>query len=199
MEAARSTRAAGAAPSMGHSGEPMTAAMQRAPSREDFAALLEESFRESEISEGSVVKGKVVAIEKDVAVIDIGAKTEGRVALKEFTGPGRGEAALSRDKARREESWVKLEKAFENNERVNGVIFNQVKGGYTVDLDGAVAFLPRSQVDIRPVRDVTPLMGVTQPFQILKMDRRRGNIVVSRRTVLEESRAEQRSELVANL
>src|ERR671912_1468838 len=178
MEAARSTRAAGAAPSMGHSGEPMTAAMQRAPSREDFAALLEESFRESEISEGSVVKGKVVAIEKDVAVIDIGAKTEGRVALKEFVGPGRdqtvvvgdevevyverienalGEAVISRDKARREESWVKLEKAFETNERVTGVIFNQVKGGYTVDLDGAVAFLPRSQVDIRPVRDVTPL------------------------------------------
>jgi len=198
----------------------MSASMQSAPSREDFAALLEESFRTSEIHEGSVVKGTVVAIEKDVAVIDIGAKTEGRVALKEFTGPNRdqqikvgdevevyverienalGEAVISRDKARREESWVKLERAFENNERVNGVIFNQVKGGYTVDLDGAVAFLPRSQVDIRPVRDVTPLMGVPQPFQILKMDRRRGNIVVSRRTVLEESRAEQRSELVANL
>src|SRR5215208_5402356 len=199
----------------------MSALQQRAPSREDFAALLEESFRSAEISEGAVVKGQVVAIEKDVAVIDIGAKTEGRVALKEFVGPGRGdtavkvgdevevyverienalgEAVLSRDKARREESWVKLEKAFETNERVTGVIFNQVKGGYTVDLDGAVAFLPRSQVDIRPVRDVTPLMGVPQPFQILKMDCRRGNIVVSRRTVLEESRAEQRSELVANL
>src|SRR4051812_11658337 len=199
----------------------MSAALQRAPSREDFAALLEESFLTNEISEGSVVKGKVVAIEKDVAVIDIGAKTEGRVALKELVGPGRGdtpiqvgdevevyverienalgEAVISRDKARREESWVKLEKAFEAQERVNGTIFNQVKGGYTVDLDGAVAFLPRSQVDIRPVRDVTPLMGVAQPFQILKMDRRRGNIVVSRRTVLEESRAEQRSELVANL
>jgi small subunit ribosomal protein S1 len=197
----------------------MSAALQQ-PSREDFAALLEESFRTNEISEGSVVKGKVVAIEKDVAVIDIGAKTEGRVALKEFAGPNRdqtvvvgdevevyverienalGEAVISRDKARREESWVKLEKAFEAGERVNGTIFNQVKGGYTVDLDGAVAFLPRSQVDIRPVRDVTPLMGVAQPFQILKMDRRRGNIVVSRRTVLEESRAEQRSELVANL
>ncbi len=154
-----------------------------------------------------------------MAVIDIGAKTEGRVALKEFSGPGRegelkvgdevevyvdrienalGEAVISRDKARREESWVKLEKAFEANERVTGTIFNQVKGGYTVDLDGAVAFLPRSQVDIRPVRDVTPLLGTPQPFQILKMDRRRGNIVVSRRTVLEESRAEQRSELVAN-
>src|SRR5215213_2757076 len=197
----------------------MSAALQQ-PSREDFAALLEESFRTNEISEGSVVKGKVVAIEKDVAVIDIGAKTEGRVALKEFAGPNRdqtvvvgdevevyverienalGEAVISRDKARREESWVKLEKAFEGNERVTGVIFNQVKGGYTVDLDGAVAFLPRSQVDIRPVRDVTPLMGVPQPFQILKMDRRRGNIVVSRRTVLEETRAEQRQELVQNL
>jgi small subunit ribosomal protein S1 len=195
-------------------------ASQYAPSRDDFAALLEESFLTNEVAEGSVVKGIVVAIEKDVAVIDIGAKTEGRVALKEFQGPGRdepievgtevevyvdrvenalGEAVISREKARREESWVKLEKAFEAQERVQGMIFNQVKGGYTVDLDGAVAFLPRSQVDIRPVRDVSPLMGIPQPFQILKMDRRRGNIVVSRRTVLEESRAEQRSELVANL
>jgi small subunit ribosomal protein S1 len=193
---------------------------ERAPTREDFAALLEESFKGSETHEGSVIRGTVVAIEKDVAVIDIGLKTEGRVALKEFSGPGRdqsikigdevevylerienalGEAVISRDKARREESWVKLERAFEANEKVTGVIFNQVKGGYTVDLDGAVAFLPRSQVDIRPVRDVTPLMGVPQPFQILKMDRRRGNIVVSRRTVLEETRAEARSELVANL
>jgi len=182
--------------------------------------MLEESYGENEAFEGSVIKGKVVAIEKDVAVIDLGLKTEGRVALKEFTGHGRdpapevgdtvevylerienalGEAVISRDKARREESWVKLEKAFEANEKVEGVIFNQVKGGFTVDLDGAVAFLPRSQVDIRPIRDVTPLLGVAQPFQILKMDRRRGNIVVSRRTVLEESRAEQRHEIVANL
>ena len=190
------------------------------PTRDDFAALLAESYGESEAFEGSVVKGRVVAIEKDVAVVDIGLKTEGRVALKEFTGHGRdaapnvgdevevylervenalGEAVISRDKARREESWVKLEKAFEAGEKVEGVIFNQVKGGFTVDLDGAVAFLPRSQVDIRPIRDVTPLLGVPQPFQILKMDRRRGNIVVSRRTVLEESRAEQRHEIVANL
>jgi small subunit ribosomal protein S1 len=190
------------------------------PSREDFASLLDESYGENEAFEGSVIKGRVVAIEKDVAVIDIGLKTEGRVALKEFQGPGRegpigvgdevevylerienalGEAVISRDKARREESWVKLEKAFEKQEKVEGVIFNQVKGGFTVDLDGAVAFLPRSQVDIRPIRDVTPLMQVPQPFQILKMDRRRGNIVVSRRTVLEESRAEQRHEIVANL
>jgi small subunit ribosomal protein S1 len=198
----------------------MSATTDRAPTREDFAALLEQSYGDNEAFEGSVIKGRVVAIEKDVAVIDIGLKTEGRVALKEFTGYGRdpapevgdevevylervenalGEAVISRDKARREESWVKLEKAFESNEKVDGVIFNQVKGGFTVDLDGAVAFLPRSQVDIRPIRDVAPLMNVPQPFHILKMDRRRGNIVVSRRTVLEESRAEQRHEIVANL
>ncbi len=190
------------------------------PSRDDFAAMLEESFGQSELAEGSVVKGIVVAIEKDLAIIDIGLKTEGRVALKEFSGPGRdsaikigdevevylervenalGEAVLSRDKARREESWVRLEKAFNAQEKVTGVIFNHVKGGFTVDLDGAVAFLPRSQVDIRPIRDVGPLMHNPQPFQILKMDRRRGNIVVSRRTVLEETRAEQRHELVQNL
>ena len=193
---------------------------ERAPTREDFAALLDESYGKNDAFEGSVVKGTIVAIEKDVAVIDIGLKTEGRVPLKEFTSQGReaaptigdvvevylervenalGEAVISRDKARREESWVKLEKAFEHQEKVEGIIFNQVKGGFTVDLDGAVAFLPRSQVDIRPVRDVSPLMNVPQPFQILKMDRRRGNIVVSRRTVLEESRAEQRHEIVANL
>jgi len=170
-----------------------------APSREDFAKLIDESFGDGHVQEGTVVKGTVVGIEKDLAVIDVGLKTEGRVALKEFAGPGRaaeikvgdtvevylervenalGEAVLSRDKARREESWGKLEKAFQNNEKVQGVIFNQVKGGFTVDLDGAVAFLPRSQVDIRPIRDVSPLMNNSQPFQILKMDRRRGNIVV---------------------
>jgi small subunit ribosomal protein S1 len=196
------------------------AATAHAPAREDFAAMLEASFSDGHLSEGSVVKGTVVGIEKEFAVIDVGLKTEGRVALREFAGPGRnteikvgdtvevylerienalGEAVLSRDKARREESWGKLEKAFQNNEKVQGVIFNQVKGGFTVDLDGAVAFLPRSQVDIRPIRDVSPLMNNQQPFQILKMDRRRGNIVVSRRTVLEETRAEQRQELVQNL
>ena len=190
------------------------------PSREDFAALLEESFAGSDLHEGSVVKGTVVAIEKDLAVIDVGLKVEGRVPLKEFGTHARdnqlkvgdivevyldrvenalGEAVISREKARREESWTRLEEAFNKNEKVVGVIFNQVKGGFTVDLDGAVAFLPRSQVDIRPVRDVGPLMQVPQPFQILKMDKRRGNIVVSRRTVLEETRAEQRSELVQSL
>ncbi len=198
----------------------MATATAAAPTREDFAAMLDEAFGQGNLQEGTVVKGTVVAIEKDLAVIDVGAKTEGRVAVREFSGPGRGneikvgdevevylerienalgEAVLSRDKARREESWGKLEKAFNGNEKVTGVIFNQVKGGFTVDLDGAVAFLPRSQVDIRPIRDVTPLMNVPQPFQILKMDRRRGNIVVSRRTVLEETRAEQRQELVQNL
>ncbi len=198
----------------------MATATATAPSREDFAAMLEESFTQGSPQEGTVVKGKIVGIEKDMAVIDVGAKTEGRVAMREFAAPGRqadlkvgdevevylervenalGEAVLSRDKARREESWGKLEKAFNDNQKVSGTIFNQVKGGFTVDLDGAVAFLPRSQVDIRPIRDVTPLMNSPQQFQILKMDRRRGNIVVSRRTVLEETRAEQRQELVQNL
>ena len=197
-----------------------TATATANPTREDFVALLNESFEHGNLQEGSVIKGKVVGIEKDLAIIDVGLKTEGRVPLREFTGPGRqnelkigdtvevylervenalGEAVLSRDKARREESWGKLEKAFNSGEKVQGMIFNQVKGGFTVDLDGAVAFLPRSQVDIRPIRDVSPLMNQPQPFQILKMDRRRGNIVVSRRTVLEETRAEQRQELVQNL
>ena len=190
------------------------------PTREDFAALLDETLGESALEEGSVVKGTVVAIEKDLAVVDVGLKTEGRVPLKEFTLPGQestisvgdevevylervenalGEAVLSREKARREESWVRLEEKFKKGERCEGIIFNRVKGGFTVDLDGAVAFLPGSQVDIRPVRDIAPLMNVPQPFQILKMDRRRGNIVVSRRSVLEETRAEQRSEIVAKL
>lgn len=190
------------------------------PSTEDFAALLEESFTTQDLAEGSVVKGTIVAFEKDLAVIDVGLKVEGRVAMKEFGANAKdgsmkigdivevyldrvenalGEAVLSRDKARREESWIKLEAQFEAGDKVEGIIFNQVKGGFTVDLDGATAFLPRSQVDIRPIRDISPLMNNPQPFQILKMDRRRGNIVVSRRTVLEESRAEQRSEIVQNL
>ncbi|MFC0013392.1 30S ribosomal protein S1 [Devosia nitrariae] len=193
---------------------------QQTVTKEDFESLLMDSFIDNEPLEGAVVKGKVVAIEKDLAIIDVGLKTEGRVALKEFGAAGRdgtiavgsevevyvdrvenamGEAVLSREKARREESWVKLEELYNKNERVEGVIFNQVKGGFTVDLEGAVAFLPRSQVDIRPIRDIGPLMNVPQPFQILKMDKRRGNIVVSRRAILEESRAEQRSEIVQQL
>ncbi|MCT6870765.1 MAG: 30S ribosomal protein S1 [Bartonella sp.] len=190
------------------------------PTTADFEALLAESLQTNDLAEGSVVKGRIIAIEKDMAIIDAGLKVEGRIPLKEFGAKGKdgslkpgdevevyverienamGEAVLSREKARREESWVRLEEKFNAGERVDGVIFSQVKGGFTVDLDGAVAFLPRSQVDIRPIRDVTPLMHNPQPFEILKMDRRRGNIVVSRRTVLEESRAEQRSEIVQNL
>jgi small subunit ribosomal protein S1 len=187
---------------------------------EEFESLLNESFELVTPDEGSVVKGRVLAIEAGQAIIDIGYKMEGRVELKEFAKPGhdpeiavgddvevylervenaRGEAVISRDKARREEAWDRLEKANENEERVEGAIFGRVKGGFTVDLGGAVAFLPGSQVDVRPVRDATALMGIAQPFQILKMDRRRGNIVVSRRAILEESRAEQRAEIVGKL
>lgn len=192
------------------------------PSRDDFAALLDESLGGAANGgfEGRVVKGTITAIENDKAVIDVGLKSEGRVALREFAMAGQphglsvgdevevyvdrvenadGEAMLSRDRARREAAWDKLENEFGEGKRVEGVIFGRVKGGFTVDLDGAVAFLPGSQVDIRPVRDVTPLMDMPQPFQILKMDRRRGNIVVSRRAVLEETRAEQRSGLIQNL
>jgi len=190
------------------------------PTREDFAALLNETLSEEDAFEGSVVKGTVTAIEKDLAVIDVGLKMEGRVPLREFGLPGKpadlkvgdtvevylermenalGEAVLSREKARREESWTRLEEKFNSKEQVEGVIFNKVKGGFTVDLDGAVAFLPGSQVDVRPVRDIGPLMHSPQPFKILKMDRRRGNIVVSRREILEATRAEQRSEIVSKL
>ncbi len=190
------------------------------PTQDDFAALLEQSFAKDNPVEGSVVEGRITAIENDLVIIDVGLKTEGRVPLREFSMAGQeptvgvgdrvevflerienamGEAMLSRDKARREESWIKLEESFSAEERVDGVIFGRVKGGFTVDLDGATAFLPGSQVDIRPVRDVTPLMNTKQPFQILKMDRRRGNIVVSRRAIMEETRAEARSEIVQNL
>jgi small subunit ribosomal protein S1 len=187
---------------------------------EDFAALLDATLGENTGFAGSVITGKVIRIDDDFAVVDVGLKSEGRVPLKEFAPQGQkpevkvgdsvelfveryedrdGSIMLSREKARREEAWTNLEKSFTAQQRVNGVIFGRVKGGFTVDLGGAVAFLPGSQVDIRPVRDVTPLMGSPQPFQILKMDRARGNIVVSRRAVLEETRAEQRSELIQGL
>ena len=189
-------------------------------SDENFEALLADSFIAQDGLEGSVVKGRITAIEGDQVLIDVGLKSDGRIALKEFAQPGQetelavgdevevyidrmenaqGEVVISRERARREEAWTQLEQAFKNAERVNGVIFGRVKGGCTVDLQGAVAFLPGSQIDIRPVRDITPLIGTTQPFQILKMDKRRGNIVVSRRAVLEESRAEARKELIENL
>ena len=191
------------------------------PSVADFEALLNESMGGRDFAEGTVVKGKVVAIEKDFAIIDVGLKTEGRIQTREFgvDDAGKptiqvgdqvevflerlenalGEAVISREKARREEAWTRLEEVFARGEPVNGAIVGRVKGGFTVDLGGASAFLPGSQVDIRPVRDVGPLMGKDQPFQILKMDRPRGNIVVSRRAILEEARAEQRTELVSQL
>ncbi|HEY1719684.1 MAG TPA: 30S ribosomal protein S1 [Magnetospirillaceae bacterium] len=197
------------------------AATHSSAASENFAALLDESIGAGGGAfEGTVVKGTVVGIDGDFAIIDVGLKSEGRIQLKEFGAPGRaseiktgdkvevfveryedrnGEVMLSREKARREEAWTQLERSFTDNLRVNGVIFGRVKGGFTVDLAGAVAFLPGSQVDIRPVRDIGPLMNTPQPFQILKMDRSRGNIVVSRRAVLEETRAEQRSELIESL
>jgi small subunit ribosomal protein S1 len=191
------------------------------PTRDDFAALLDEQMAGRDMMEGQVVHGKVVGIEKDFAIVDVGLKTEGRIQLKEF-GPNvdgktpvavgdnvevylervenaMGEAVISREKARREEAWTRLEVVFADGQPVMGAIVGRVKGGFTVDLGGASAFLPGSQVDIRPVRDVGPLMGKEQPFQILKMDRPRGNIVVSRRAILEEARAEQRTELVSQL
>jgi small subunit ribosomal protein S1 len=195
-------------------------ATQPTPTRDDFAAMLDDMFGGADSFEGRVVHGTVTAIENDMAVIDVGLKSEGRVPLREFAAPGQkaelnvgdevevyvdrvenvhGEAMLSRDRARREAAWDKLELEFSKTARVEGVIFGRVKGGFTVDLSGAVAFLPGSQVDIRPVRDVTPLMDIPQPFQILKMDRKRGNIVVSRRAVLEETRAEQRTGLIQSL
>jgi len=194
--------------------------MSASATMEEFEALLNESFEIDTPDEGSVVKGKVIAIEAGQAIIDVGYKMEGRIDLKEFAEPGeqpnvqvgdevevflrqvenaKGEAVISREMARREEAWDRLEKAYASEDRVEGAIFGRVKGGFTVDLGGAVAFLPGSQVDVRPVRDAGPLMGLKQPFQILKMDRRRGNIVVSRRAILEESRAEQRAEVIGNL
>ncbi|MDA9671042.1 30S ribosomal protein S1 [Paracoccaceae bacterium] len=194
--------------------------MAQNASMEEFEALLKESFEIDTPQENSVVKGKVIAVEAGFAIVDVGYKMEGRVELKEFANPGeapevevgdevevflrqvensKGEAVVSREMARREEAWDRLEKAHSDEERVDGAIFGRVKGGFTVDLGGAVAFLPGSQVDVRPIRDAGPLMGMKQPFQILKMDRRRGNIVVSRRAILEESRAEQRAEVIGNL
>jgi small subunit ribosomal protein S1 len=193
-------------------------AASQPPSREDFAALLDETYGSEDNLEGSVIRGTVLAVEHDFVVVDVGLKTEGRIPMREFGGNqseiktgdpvevylerienGQHEAVISREKARREEAWAKLEKSNDAAERVEGMIIGRVKGGFTVDLSGAVAFLPGSQVDIRPIRDVGPLMNTPQPFQILKMDRRRGNIVVSRRAVLEETRAEARQELIQRL
>lgn len=183
---------------------------------ESFEALLNEQFGDNGIT-GSVVKGSIIRLTPDFAIVDVGLKSEGRIPLREFGQNSElkigdqvevfvdryedkdGNIVLSREKARREEAWHDLEKCLNSGERVNGVIFGRVKGGFTVDLNGAIAFLPGSQIDIRPIRDITPLMGISQPFQILKMDKVRGNIVVSRRVVLEETRAEARAELIDTL
>ena len=196
----------------------MTDTATLSPTRDDFAALLDEQLAGRDLGEGQVVHGRVVGVEKDFVIVDVGLKTEGRIPTREF-GVGDetpkkgdtvevylervenalGEAVISREKAKREEAWTRLEVVFADGQPVMGAIVGRVKGGFTVDLGGASAFLPGSQVDIRPVRDVGPLMGKEQPFQILKMDRPRGNIVVSRRAILEEARAEQRTELVSQL
>ena len=190
------------------------------PSVDDFAALLEESMSKINLSEGTVIKGKVTAVENDFVIVDVGLKTEGRIPTREFksaSGPSipeisddvdvyldrvensNGEAVLSREKARRQESWNNLEKLYADGVRVEGVIFGRVKGGFTVDLDGAIAFLPGSQVDVKPIRDIGGMLNVSQPFQILKMDRKRGNIVVSRRAIIEDSKGDYNPELADNL
>ncbi|MEZ5999701.1 30S ribosomal protein S1 [Hyphomonas sp.] len=188
------------------------------PTSDDFASMFESSAAAAAMQEGQVVPATVIRIENDAVLVDIGLKTEGRIPLREFSMEDKqpeggdivdvyldrienalGDAVLSRDKARREERWIKLEKSFNANEPVKGAISGRVKGGFTVDLGGVNAFLPGSQVDIRPVRDVGPLMGEVQPFAVLKLDRARGNIVVSRRAILEESRAEQRAEIVSDM
>jgi small subunit ribosomal protein S1 len=193
---------------------------QMNPTIDEFALLLDESMSKMSLAEGRIVTGTVIAIENDFAIVDIGLKTEGRVPLKEFKSPtnkvlpgvgdeievfldrvenSNGEAVLSREKAKREESWDILQKLHDDTVKVDGIISGRVKGGFTVELDGAIAFLPGSQVDVRPIRDIGSMLNVSQPFLILKMDKKRGNIVVSRRAVLEETRAEQRTELVDNL
>ncbi len=198
----------------------MSATESMNPTLDDFEQMLNASFGGKTMLEGHVVSGLVTMVENDVIIVDVGLKTEGRIPVREFMFNGErekieagdkidvylervenalGDAVLSREKARREEAWDRLEKSHAAEETVNGTIIGRVKGGFTVDLGGASAFLPGSQVDIRPIRDVGPLMGMEQPFVILKMDRPRGNIVVSRRAILEESRAEQRAELINDL
>lgn len=189
-------------------------------SLEEFSKLLEASFEKNACQEGQVIQGTVVGVESDTIVVDVGMKTEGRIPSEEFCASGKdhdlvigdtvdvylerienalGDAVLSREKARREESWTNLLVSQKENKIVEGVINGKVKGGFTVDLDGAQAFLPGSQVDVRPIRDMRPLMYTTQTFHILKMDRRRGNIVVSRKSVLSESLNVDKSELLGKL
>ncbi len=188
--------------------------------KENFSKLLDESLLSFTKKEGQIVRGKVLFIKNDNVVVDVGLKSEGRIPLREFFSPGEernikpgdeydvlleklenkdGEAMLSREKARKKESWINLEKCLEKKEQITGVITGRVKGGFTVDINGAVAFLPGSQVDLRPITDISPLINKPQPMIILKMDKFRGNIVVSRRAILEESREADRSKLLSDI
>ena len=187
---------------------------------ENFNELLEKSLLDFKYKEGQIIKGTVLSIVNDTVVVDVGLKSEGRIPIKEFHSPGEehnvkvgekydvyleklenkeGEALLSRDRARKEESWNNLEKIQDSNQQVMGIITERVKGGFAVDIDGALAFLPGSQVDLKPIKDISPLLNKPQPMIILKMDKLRGNIVVSRRALLEESRKADRSKLLSDI
>ena len=187
---------------------------------ENFRELLEASLPEFKYKEGQIIKGTVLSIVNETVVVDVGLKAEGRIPIKEFHSPGEehsvvvgdkydvyleklenkeGEALLSRERARKEESWSNLERLQDKKEQVMGVITGRVKGGFAVDINGAVAFLPGSQVDLKPIKDISPLLNKPQPMIILKMDKLRGNIVVSRRVLLEESRKADRSKLLSDI
>lgn len=188
--------------------------------REEFAALLESYFSTRSLREGRIATGRIVKIENDYALIDVGLKSEGRVSLRELARlreegefeageevevfvdrveNALGEAVLSCEKARREKTWEEIQEKFAAQEKVEGEIVGPVKGGYHVDIGGLRAFLPGSQIDIRPVRSITPLLGQRQLFRILNMDRRDSNIVVSRRSVLEEDREQTRGKMLETL
>ncbi len=188
--------------------------------KESFASLFEETQSTMENVVGTVVTGTIIGLTAEQAIVDVGLKSEGRVALKEFAVSGvvpelqvgdgvsvfvermedrNGEVGISRERAKREEAWDKVAELFETKQRVEGIIFGRVKGGFTVDILGAIAFLPGSQVDVRPVRDMESLMETPITFEILKMDKTRGNIVVSRRSILEEESEEERARLMENI
>lgn len=184
-----------------------------------FAEMLK-SVETFDIKEDSVVKGQVISIGKDVIIVDVGIKNEGRVPIEEFlVGQNNvlpqvgdivdvyveklesrnGRTILSREKAIRQDAWSAIEKMFENKELVEGAMLGRVKGGFTVDIFGVIAFLPGSQLDVRPIKDVSHMIGVKQPFLVLKMDKKLGNIVVSRRAILEESRLEARDAMLSQI
>lgn len=187
---------------------------------ESFAQLFEESLKEIETRPGSIVRGVVVAIDKDVVLVDAGLKSESAIPAEQFKNAqgeleiqvgdevdvaldavedGFGETLLSREKAKRHEAWITLEKAYEDAETVTGVINGKVKGGFTVELNGIRAFLPGSLVDVRPVRDTLHLEGKELEFKVIKLDQKRNNVVVSRRAVIESENSAERDQLLENL